>query len=149
MKGESEDESKIGKEDTGHQRTITRAANLLHQSLGLQHGGVVYLDTTMNYHGRGDNPRKDPQQSEPKAQDYFETAIDRLSVPRRRNSGISTPEILMYDGGNGPLDEGKLQNPAGIISQSNDCMSVQNGANETAELTSFTPLGEDTLIFSE
>ena len=72
-------------------------------------GGVVYLDTTMNYHGRGDSPRKDPQQSDPKAQDYFETAIGRLSVPRRRNSGISTPEIFVYDGGNGPLDERKLR----------------------------------------
>ena len=114
--------------------------------MGLQHGGgVVYLDTTMNYHGRGDNPRKDPQQSDPKAQDYFENAIGGLSVPRWRNSGISTPEIFIYDGDNGPLDERKLQNPAGIISQINDCMSVQNGGNETAELTSFTPLGEDTL----
>ena len=147
---ESEDEAQIGKEDTGHQRTITRAANLLHQSLGLQHGGgVVYLDTTMNYPGRGDNPRKDPQQSDPKAQDHFETAIGRLSVPRRRNSSISTPGIFMYDGGNGSLDERKPQNPAGIISlsKSNDCMSVQNGANETAGLTSFTPLGEETLQY--
>ena len=106
---ESEDEAQIGKEDTGHQRTITRAANLLHQSLGLQHGGgVVYLDTTMNY-----------------------------------------PGIFMYDGGNGPLDERRPQKPAGIISlsKSNDCMSVQNGANETAGLTSFTPLGEETLQY--
>lgn len=147
---ESEDEAQIGKEDTGHERTIKRAANLLLQSLDFQHGGgVVYLDTTMNYHGRGDNPRKNPQKSATKAQDYFEAATDALSAPRRRNSIISTPEIFMYEGGNAPLDERKPQNPAGIISfsKSNDCMSEQDGTNETAGVTSFTPLGEDTLQY--
>ena len=144
----SEDEAQIGKEDTGHGRTMKRAANLLLQSLEFQHGGgVVYLDTTMEYHGRGNSPRENPQKSE--AKDYFEAATGSLSAPPHGNSSISAPEILMDEGGNGPLDERKPQNPAGIISFSNsdDCMSEEHGANETAGATSFTPLGEDMLQY--
>lgn len=147
---ESEDELKTEKVDTGHQRTIKRAANLLHQSLDLQHeGGVLYLDTTMNYHGRGDNPRTNPQKSDIKAQDYFEATAGSTSAPPRRKSIISTPKVFMDDANSGPLDERKPQHPAGIISLSigNDCMGVQNGANETAAVTSFSPLGEDTLQY--
>lgn len=147
---ESEDEPQTEKVDTGHQRTIKRAAHLLHQSLDLQHeGGVIYLDTTMNYHGRGDNPRTNPQKSDIKAQDYFETTTGSTSAPPRRKSIISTPKAFMDDANSGPLDERKPQYPAGIISLSigNDCMGVQNGANATAAVTSFTPLGEDTLQY--
>ena len=147
---ESEDEAQMEKEDIGHQRTLKRAANLLHQSLNLQYGGgVVYLDTTMNYHGRGDNVRTNQQKSDPNAQDYFEAGTNSLSFARRRNSSISTPGIFMYDAGSGPLDEGKPQNPAGIISlsENNDYMSIQNGANGTTTVNSFTPLGEDTLQY--
>ena len=123
---------------------ITTAANLLHQSLGLQHGGVVYLDTSMNYRGRENNPQKDPKKSDPKAQDYFGTAIGPLSVPRRRNSGISTPGIFMYNRDNSLLDERKPQNPAGIINllKSTNCMSA-----EANEIASFTPLSKDTLQY--
>lgn len=147
---ESEDEPQTEKVDTGHQRTIKRAANLLHQSLDLRRGGgVVYLDTMMNYHGRGDSPRTKPQKSDIKAQDYFEAATGSLSAPPRRKSSISTPKVFTDDANSGPLDERRLQTPAGIISLSisNDCMGVQNGANETAAVPSFTPLGEDTLQY--
>lgn len=147
---ESEDETQTEKVDTGHQRTIKRAANLLHHSLDLKdEGGVLYLDTTMNYHGRGGNPRTNPQKSDIKAQDYFEAPTGSKSSPPRRKSSISTPKIFMDDANIGPLDERKPQYPAGIISLSisNDCMGVQNGANETAAVTSFTPLGEDTLQY--
>lgn len=147
---ESEDETQTEKEDAGHQRTIKRATNLLHQSLDLQHGGgVVYLDTTMNYHVLEDNPRINPQKSDIKAQDYFKATTCSLSAPPRRKPSISTPKIFMNDANSGPLDERKPQNPAGIISLSisNDCMGVQNEANETAAVTSFTPLGEDTLKY--
>lgn len=147
---ESEDEPQTEKVDTGHQRTIKRAANLLHQSLDLQHeGGVLYLDTTMNYHGRGDNPRTNPQKSDIKTQNYFEATTGSTSAPPRRKSIISTPKVFTDDANSGPLDERKPQHPAGIISLSigNDCMGVQNGANETAAVTSFSPLGEDTLQY--
>ena len=146
----SEDEPQTEKVDTGHQKTIKRAANLLHQSLDLQHeGGVLYLDTTMNYHGRGDNPRTNPQKSDIKAQGYFEAATGSTSAPPRRKASISTPKVFMDDANSGPLDERKPQYPAGIISVSvgNDCMGVQNGSNETAAVTSFTPLGEYTLQY--
>ena len=144
----SEDEAQIGNEDTGHERTIKRAANLLLQALDFEHeGGVVYLDTTMDYHGRGNSSRKNSQKSG--AQDYFEAATGSLSAPLRGNSSISTPDIFMSEGGNGPFDEQKPQSPAGVISfsKSSDCMSEQDGANETAGVTSFTPLGEDTLQY--
>lgn len=147
---EAEDEPQTEKLDTGHQRTIKRAANLLHQSLDLQHeGGVLYLDTTMNYHGRGDNPRTNSQKSDIKAQDYFESTTGSISAPPRRKSSISMPKVFMDDANSGPLDERKTQYPAGIISLSisNDCIGVQNRANETAAMTSFTPLGEDTLQY--
>lgn len=147
---ESEDELQTEQVDTGHQRTIKRAANLLHQSLDLQHeGGVLYLDTTMNYHGRGDNPRIKSQKSDVKAQEYFEATTGSTSAPPRRKSIISTPKVFMDDSSSGPLDERKPQYPAGIIGLSigNDFMGVQNGANETAAVTSFTPLGEDTLQY--
>ena len=146
----SEDEPQTEKADTGHQRTIKRAAYLLHQSLDLQlGGGVVYLDTMMNYHGRRDNPRTNPRKSDMKAEDYFGAATSTLFDLPRRKSSISSPEIFIDDASSRPLDERKPQNPAGIISLSvsKDCMGVEDGAIETAAVTSFTPLGEDTLQY--
>ena len=55
----SQEEADIGspREDTDarHRRTFARAANLLRESLNLDHsGGIAFLDTTLRYRGRED-----------------------------------------------------------------------------------------------
>ena len=55
----SQDEADIGspREDTDarHRRTFARAANLLRESLNLNHsGGIAFLDTTLGFRGRED-----------------------------------------------------------------------------------------------
>lgn len=129
--------------DARHRRTFARAANLLRESLNLNHsGGIAFLDTTLGYRGREDeDPGSTTGSEETSAgEEYGSVPLNSSSNQRfgRRQS------IFPGRAFSGTSRGSAGQAPAEILGFSTPELNM--GTNDTPEqMKSFSPLGERAL----
>lgn len=145
----SQDESDGGipKEikDIGYRSTFVRAANLLRESLDLQtHGGVVFLDTAIGFHGRDDDvPNDSSLHGEAQNREIFDN-VKFTSPEMRRASVMSDSSLFSHNTFSNSMEAKKTQRLAKIISFSAD-EPVLDTHSQSHSQNSFSPLGEDYL----
>lgn len=129
--------------DARHRRTFARAANLLRESLNLNHsGGIAFLDTTLGYSGREDeDPGSTTGSDETSAgEEYGSGTSIRLSnqeFGRRHNTFTGRAFSSTSRGSAG-------QAHAEILGFSTP--ELKMGTNDSPEqMKTFSPLGERTL----
>ena len=129
--------------DARHRRTFARAANLLRESLNLNHsGGIAFLDTTLGYRSRED---EDPGST---------TGTDETSAGEEYGSGTSNSSSTQEFVRRCSTFAGRAfsstsrgsarQAPAEILGFSTPELNM--GTNDTLErMKTFSPLGERAL----